>query len=590
MDGSRREKRLPALAVSRGIGIGRVVFLHGEKRHFFRLDLTADQTELELERFNTAVANSIDQLRELAALSQPAASQGVSDIFGVHQLILEESSFIKKIEEVITSEKINAESALKIVSDLYLAKQTSVADPHFREKVLDIEDVAERLLTWLSGAPSMAQVTDRGAIVVARELRPSTILELIKGKPAGLLTTRGGWTSHASILAREFKLPMVSGVSDLDELLSHGDEVIVDGINGQVIINPGRGTIEQFGNVSEGHTGPGEASAERKMRSRTLDGIHIVIRANVDQGPAYAVAKQYGAEGIGLFRSESLINSPGMIPSEDVQMSAYRDIAEAAGDHGVKIRTFDIGIDQIGVAHSAERNPSLGLRSVRLSLSNQEHFRVQIRAILRAAADRRIDIVLPMISGVGEIVRSRSIIDEEQANLEREGVPYGSPQLGAMIEVPSGVLTAPEIARKVDFLCLGTNDLVQYLLAVDRDNDAVADWYQTLHPAVIRAVKQVLAAAAGAGIPVTVCGEMAGSAFYVPLLIGLGARELSMNINSIPQVRHLIAGIKAKDAEALVDTLAANETADETEQFLRQYYLKNWNSLFPAGLLDAKHR
>ena len=298
-----------------------------------------------------------------------------------------------------------------------------------------------------------------------------------------------------------------------------------------------------------------------------------------------------GSEGIGLFRSESLIGGPGNIPSEETQYEAYRQIADTAGESGVKIRTFDIGIDQLGDGgYSAERNPSLGLRSIRLSLTDTAYFRTQVRAILRAAHGKKIDIILPMISGVGEVIRSSAIIDEERERLSREGKSSGEVGIGAMIEVPSAVLTIKEIAANVDFVCLGTNDLVQYLLAVDRDNDAVADWYQTLHPAVITALSDVFHAADDANIPVIVCGEMAGSSFYIPLLIGLGARELSMNPHSIPQARRMVSGISVSESEKLAANVSGCSSAEASERVLREYYLENWFHLFPSGLLNTKHR
>lgn len=565
------------------------MFLRDENRQFFRTDLDAAQVEMELHRFRSAVSRSIDQLRELTAHDDNGQNQSVSNIFGVHLLILE-SSFAEKIEATIRDQKVNVEWAVSSVSDEYLEKQASVPDENFKDKNLDIEDVTNRLLTAING---WAETVDTGsnAIIVARELRPSAIMEIAKSSPAALITTRGGWTSHTSILAREFRLPMVSGIRDLEQILSHNDQVIVDGFSGEIIIDPASQTIDHFRSINAAQMSPDYQHGEIEKWVSTLDGTEIVIRANADTPEAYGIAKQFGADGIGLFRSESLITHPGNIPSEDEQMSAYRQMADATGDSGVKIRTFDIGVDQIGDnSFSAERNPSLGLRSIRLSLSDSTHFRAQIRAILRAALGQKIDIVLPMISGVGEVLRARAIIEEERAELTNRSIPTGDPLLGAMIEVPSAVLTASEIAKKVDFLCLGTNDLVQYLLAVDRDNDSVADWYQTLHPAVIRAISSVLSAAKNACVPVAVCGEMAGSPFYVPLLIGLGARELSMNVNSIPQIRRLISGITLKNSVGLVEMAKSCETAEETEQLLRKYYLDNWSGLFPAGLLNSKHR
>ncbi|MEO6656011.1 MAG: phosphoenolpyruvate--protein phosphotransferase [Pyrinomonadaceae bacterium] len=577
--------------MSRGIGIGRIVFLYGEKRHFFRIDLNSAEIDAEISRLHTSVAESIRQLRLLATNSDFGPTQPVSSIFGVHLLIIEESSFIEKIAKVITHEKVNAEWALKIVTDQYLDRQISVADTQFREKYLDIEDVSDRLLHALVGSASLGQLTHSGAVIVARELQPSTIMELTRSKPVAFVTEHGGWTSHTSILAREFKLPMVTGVRDLENVFSNGDEVIVDGINGQVILSPEMETIKRFRAPISENIVSSELPIELDEPARTLDGTHIVIQANVDIPEGYQLAKYFGAEGIGLFRSESLISRPGIIPSEDEQIAAYRQMAEVAGESGVKIRTFDVGIEQLGGDnHESESNPALGLRSIRLSLTDTTHFRSQIRAILRAAVGHKIDIVLPMVSGVSEVLRSKAIIAEERKRLENEQIPVGDPKLGAMIEVPSSVLTAHEIAGRVDFLCLGTNDLVQYLLAVDRDNDSVADWYQTLHPAVIRAISEVLATSKVSGIPVIVCGEMAGSPFYLPVLIGLGARELSMNVNSIQQIRHLISGITIMDTEALVDSIKTNETAAETEEMLREHYLSNWSHLFPADLLNSKHR
>ena len=584
------ERRFSALAVSRGIGIGRVVFLHGEKRQFFRVDLNEHQVGTEIDRFWAAVKQSVGQLHELATNNGPDLHNDVSSIFGVHLLIIEESSLVEKIKTVINDKKVNAEWAIKVVADQYLEKQLAVADGRFREKHLDIEDVAERLMTALGGSPSKAELAYSGAVVVARELRPSAIIELAKSNPAALITERGGWTSHTSILAREFKLPMASGIRNLSKLFGHGDHVIVDGIQGEVIRNPRIETVEHFRGIRQHNSTVGSPPLAGEKALATIDGAQIAIRVNVDLPDGYTYARTLGARGIGLFRSESMIGNLGALPSEDEQFEVYRQIADAAGEDRVKIRTFDIGPNHFERRRSVEGNPSLGLRSIRLSLSETSDFRIQIRAILRAAVDKNIDIVLPMVSGISEIERSRSILDEERAKLEQTGIPTGYPKLGAMIEVPSAVMTAHEIAQKVDFLCLGTNDLVQYLLAVDRDNDAVAEWYQSLHPAVIRAISEVLAAAKSAAIPVAVCGEMAGSPFYVPVLIGLGVRELSMNVTSITQVRRLVSGITLADSVALIESIKTAETADQTEHLLREFYLENWNHLFPPGLLDSKHR
>ena len=584
----RIERRLPALAVSRGIGIGQLFFLYGQRRQFFRLNLEAGQIDGELQRFRSALATSVLQLREIAA-NGSAAGESVPGIFGVHLLILE-SSFAEKIETLIKNQRVNVEWAIRSVSEQYLARQETVPDPTFREKHVDIEDVANRLLTAL-GNMRPAALADQRSVIVARELTPSVIVEFAKSRPAALITEQGGWTPHSAILAREFNLPMVSGVRNIELFAHPGGTVIVDGMRGEVILNPVEETIAQFATLGASNRTTSNSGEKGVGEQLVTEASDFVIRANVDQPEAYLAVQDRGVCGIGLYRSESLILQPGAIPTEDEQVHAYSAISDAAGEYGVKIRTFDVGKEGFEPHEQwAERNPALGLRAIRLSLADDTHFRTQLRAILRAAFGRNIDITLPMISGIDEITQVKAIIDEERVHLSKAGTDIGAPRLGAMIETPSAVLTAHEIAKQVDFLCLGTNDLVQYLLAVDRDNDAVHDWYQTLHPAVIRAIGEVISAAEVAGVPLTVCGEMAGSPFYVPILLGLGARDLSMNINSIEPVRRLIAGISVDDAVTLVQNIRTLTTTEQIETYLREYYLKNWRALFPTGFLEARYR
>lgn len=586
----KSERRIPALAVSRGIGIGRVVFYDDATRTVRGSVIESTQVEAEVERLDVAISFCTEQLKTLISQDQTTPADPLANILNLQLLILEQSSFVENVRNLIRNKSFNSEFAVRSVSDDYIRKQSAVADPHLREKRLDIEDVCSRVLTALDGNHDETRGSYTGAIVAARELRPSSVIELVKSRPAGVITERGGWTSHTSILAREFMIPMVSGVKNFKSVIREGDQVIVDGESGVAIIAPAHNTTAEYEQMQH-EFAVESVEIGTESRSETLDGRRIVIRANVDIPEAYHLARQFGAEGIGLFRSESLISLPGSVPSEDEQFDAYRNMAEVAGEAGVRIRTYDVGLDQLKAdTANNEINPSLGLRSIRLSLHEQSHFRTQIRAILRASTNKRIDLLLPMVSGVGEVIRAQEIIEEERRSLEEKSVEIGKPLIGAMIEVPSGVFVAREIAQRVDFMALGTNDLVQYLLAVDRDNDSVAEWYQTLHPAVLRAVKQVLDAAKSEEIPMLVCGEMAGSAFYVPLLIGLGATELSMNVNSISHIRHLISGITSEQTLQLVTGLEACETSDQIEAKLREYYAENWPQLFPHGLLDAKHR
>lgn len=580
------ERRLKVTPVSRGMGIGQVVFFAPVSSRVIHADIDKDRVPIEIDRLNEAVRSAKRKIAKFAGEQNRASS-----VFGAHFLIIDDSTFVGDIESVIRSRHVNAEWAVRLISEHRRKRQNSVADETFRDKANDIADVAEHLINELTGASDSDWVAPPDAVVVARELRPSNIVLIAKSMPAAIITERGGWTSHASILARELKIPMVAGLQEMRPKLTEHDNVIVDAVNGEIIVDPDIDTIERFRTVNIERAVAATYVARPRNSCITRDGTEIVIRANADSAASYETARLAGAVGIGLFRSESLIKNAAQIPSEREQLDAYVNIAEAVGDDGVRIRTFDIGIGQFSLDNElVENNPSLGLRSIRLSLTNPLYYRTQIRALLRASAEHEIEIILPLITGLDEILRTRELIELEREKLIESGLAAGDPRLGVMIEVPSAVLTAHELAENVDFLCLGTNDLVQYLLAVDRDNEAVEQWYQTLHPAVFRAIKQVVTAGRETGKPVIVCGEMAGSPFYVPLLIGAGARELSININSIESVRRLIAGITIGDSAALLEHVMACKTADHAENDLRTFYLENWSDLFPPDILSAKYR
>lgn len=581
------ERRIAAIAVSRGVGIGHVVEFRDDEKQLVHHTIGPEEVDAELARFRRAVEQCRHQIEGLVESNGSPRSDELTAIFHIQLAILLDPTLTDAVESSIREHYCNAAWAVSQAAADLVRRQSKAEDTTFREKRLDVEDVCERLVATLDGT----QLSDRrvfaGAVILARELRPSTILELHRNEPAAIVTERGGWTSHSSIVAREFRIPMVSGVRAAEHGLRAGLHAIVDGDNGLAIVQPSAETVERFStSVPRRSRRENNTAASAAAGAVMLDGTRITIRANADIPESYLSAQLLGAEGIGLFRSESLIRRPGRIPSEDEQTAAYIEIARAAGAHGVKIRTFDIGVDRyLPNAGTAEQNPALGLRAVRLSLREQEYLRCQIRAMLRAATAGRIDIVLPMVAGPGELTQAAAIIDEERRSLQNAGVAVGDTKLGAMIEVPSGVLTAPEIAARADFLSLGTNDLVQYLLAVDRDNYAVADWYQSLHPAVIRAIKSVVEGAAQAAIPLVVCGEMAASPFYLPVLIGLGVRELSLNVNSINQIRTVVEGITADECTELVRQIAALETAPEIEAFLRDHYRAKWSNLIPENLL-----
>lgn len=563
--------------MSRGVAIGRVVCLHGSNRQFFRRDIDANAVDAEVRRTRAAFRLA---RRQLNRLKGEAGATAVPAILDAQRAMIEDSSLLSKVESVIAEEKVNAEWAVKVVTDTYIAKYKAIPDAHLRDRYIDVEDIAERILTALGGG-ERSEPLSKDAIIVARELMPSTLAEQSRHPAAAIITEHGGWTSHTFILARELNLPAVTGVRKILRRVDTGDTAIVDGYNGRVILNPTAETLDrykvpaaQFRQINYNDVTVTDA------QTKTLDGREIVLRVNVDLPDVYKKAKRIGARGIGLYRSEFLFNRFNGFPTENEQFDAYREIAEFAGNDGVKIRTFDLGPEQVyGHAHGREKNPALGLRAIRLSLANSRQLRTQIRAILRASAGNPIDVVIPMVSGVGEIDAVREMVNRERENLAAKGIDVGQPRVGAMIEVPSAVVLADEIFAAADFVCLGTNDLVQYLLAVDRDNEAVAEWFRTLHPAVLRALKTVIDAGARAGKDVVVCGEMAGSPFYLPLLVGMGATELSMNVNSILRVRKLVSGIAYQETVELVREIAACRTPEEVESVLETWINTKWAHL-----------
>ncbi len=585
------EERINARTVSRGLAIGKIVCLHGRKRQFYRVEITDLQIERELERFRHAARLAVNQLKKIGAQKNDKIKRTKADIFSAHLLILEDELLRSKIENVIEEKKVNAEWAVKIVTEEYIAKYKTISDAHLRERYIDLEDVAERILTALGGEKSSIAL-EKNSIIVAKEVRPSTLIELIESQPQAIITENGGWTSHTFILAREMNLPALTGAKRILRQVENGDQAIVDGFNGQIILHPHKNTLADYKKAAEEfYQFQGGAMDAASGKLTTLDGSEIIIRANLDLPKGYAAARKLGAKGVGLYRSEFLFNQYKGFPGEPEQVEAYRRIAELVGTDGVRIRTFDLSVEQLAdETEEREKNPALGLRAIRLGFSHPKEFRLQLRALLRAATIGNIHVVLPMVSDVLEIRQTKTILKREKDSLRRKKIECGAVRLGAMIEVPSAIFTIDEIVAEVDFLCLGTNDLVQYLLAVDRDNELVADWFRTLHPSVLRAVKTVLQAAEKKGVPVIVCGEMAGSPAYVPVLLGLGANEISMNANSIARVRKVISEIALEEARELVKILEDCRTADEVEYAAAKFYREKWSHLFPKDVFPPKRK
>lgn len=572
--GESSETRLRGRSVSRGVAGGKAVCLYGNRRQFFRVPVAAEMLPRETRRFHAAVRLAKRQLETLAGSQRATLSPNASGVLEFHRSVLNDPAMLDAVSQKINSECINAEWAVKLVTDAYLAKYKEIPDERLRERYKDIEDITDRILGALGGGSERLEL-EPGTVIVVHELNPSTLIEISSSQPAAIVTEQGGWTSHTSILARELGIPAVTGIKAVYDQIRSGDEVIVDGYAGEVIARP----VAQkapHGAAKRGRSRT-DSSTSPDGIVRTLDGRAITIFANADHPDRYVSARGEGAKGVGLFRSEFCFRRFHDFPEEDEQFRAYHEIAQLTGSDGVRIRTFDISADELfDHQFSHGKNPALGLRGVRLSLELPGVFRTQIRALLRASFETSVDIILPMVSDVDELRDARKIIFEERERLGSAGIPAGEPRLGAMIEVPSAVLAIDAILGEADIICLGTNDLVQYLLAVDRDNEAVSKWFNSLHPGVLKAIGSVTQAAEQFKKQCIICGEMAGSPFYVPLLIGLGAKQLSMNPASISRVRDVIEGLAYEETISLIRKIKSCSTAAEIESVIGRFSSENW--------------
>jgi phosphotransferase system enzyme I (PtsI) len=585
---SQKETRWKGLGVSEGIVIGRVLRLHNGSRTVYRARIDEADIPRELRRFRAAVRIARRQLRNIKQRAEQELGRGHAYIFDAHLLFLEDAQLIEEVEAHISREFANAEWAVKVVGDRLLAVYSEIKDDYLRERGSDIEDVVQRLLVNLSGERPRYRSLSVDAVIVAPDLLPSAVAELDLQRARAIATDTGGWTSHMAIIARGLGIPAVVGLRDFFRRTRTGDEIIVDSFRGEVILNPSPDTVTHYQAEAEISKRKVSDFTGERGPAQTRDGVTVTLRANVELAAEFEGIRKFGACGVGLYRSEFLLGRPGVKLSEEVQYQAYKELAEVAGQDGAIVRLFDLGGRDL--LDASERNPALGLRAIRYDLRNEDMMRTQLRAVLRAAKSGRLDMVLPMVADVGDVKRSRQMLEQERTRLESEGVHPGTVKVGAMIEVPSAVLTAEKIARAVDFFELGTNDLVQYTLAVDRGNDNVSEWFRTLHPAVLYGIDRTLSAAREAGIPAIVCGEMASTPAYAVVLVGLGAVDLSMTPSSIPRVRHVLSKIDRHAAHAIAEKCLHCETADEVEDLVRSELGTRWPDLFPPESLPAPRK
>src|SRR5262249_3328036 len=576
-----RDLKLQGIAASPGIALATVLRLDERGRHqFYYIDVSSAQVRREVRRLNDALDEARSQLKNIKVRLDEELGYEHSYILDAHLLVLEDKRLVAEIEHEITSRRVNAEWAVRSVMDRAISIYKQVEDAYLRERTSDLEDIATRLLTILSGHDQFnLSKLDQDVVIVAKNIWPSTVAELDFKHVLGFATTSGGLTSHSAIIARALGIPAVVGVTDLTRRARTGNQILIDGSSGEVILRPSKAVVRLYLKRREEEekrthktrvTGSPGAAAEE---STTLDGVQITLRANVELPGEIASLRRFGARGIGLYRSEFMfLNRLPDLPSEQEQYELYRSLAEASGEDGANIRVFDLGGDKLSLpGFEAEQNPALGLRAIRLSLISENIFKTQLRAILRANAAGRLRVVFPLISTINELREVKKIIAEVKSELTEAGVEHnGSLPMGVMIEVPAAALMVDLFARESDFLSIGTNDLIQYLLAVDRANGNVAHLYQPLHPAVLRTINWLSRAAREARVPIELCGEMAADPIQAIVLIGLGIRTLSLAPPSIPLVKRGVRSIECKAVASLMKDALKLGTATEVEDLLKR--------------------
>jgi phosphotransferase system enzyme I (PtsI) len=577
-DGSRQEIRRTGLGVSPGIAFGRAYLIGRDTLKAPRHHIEADDVDTEVARLYKAIAASDKQL---AKIKEKLASENESDyhIITAHQMMLHDEHLVGAAVEYIREDKINAEWALRRAVDDIRAVFDQIEDPYLRERRSDVEFVFQRALRNLLGRETGPLSPPPDAVVVAYDLSPADTAVLHKAAVAGLITDAGGKTSHTAIIARAHEIPAIVALENITEQVESDDLLLIDGSAGVVIINPSPTTVAQYREEQRRQVAAGaQLHAMRDLPAQTLDEAALQLHANIDGPDEIEDAVEYGAMGVGLFRTEYLFMTGDGLPDEDRHYTTACAVIEKLGGKPATIRTFDLGSDKVAKfieeADLVEANPALGLRSIRLCLSElgRDLFRTQLRGLLRASAHGPMELMFPMISGVAELRAVKAVVHEVMDQLRSEGIAFDDKiKLGIMIEMPSAALAADLLAAECDFFSIGTNDLIQYTMAVDRVNEYVSYLYEPLHPSLIRLIGDVAAAARAANIPVTVCGEMAGEPMLAPVLVGLGIRELSMSAVSIPEVKAAIRQMRISETEALVARIRKLPTAADVRAVVTDY-------------------
>lgn len=575
---------LKGKGVSSGIAIGKVHLLERGRIQVPKHSLKEEQIDREIAKFQQAMKRAIEELNRIKQSIPDDEIRQHAFIIDAHILMLQDEFFGKEVIETVKRQRINAEWALDIVVSKYLSSFEKVEDPYLRERGQDLNHIHQRLLRIMMGknVPSTIDRNIRGkAIIVAHDLSPADTIQLNLHRTSGFVTDVGGRTSHTSIVARALEIPAVVGLANITGLVKNSDTIVIDGDEGTVILNPSADIEKEY------RSKQARVSAQRKeflrlakLRSETKDGFRIRVGANIELLAEMDIVERYGAEGIGLYRTEYIYLSRKTLPTENDHYHIYRKLAENRAIRYTTIRTLDIGGDKFAskIEVPKEINPAMGLRAIRLCIKETDLFKAQLRGILRASQFGPLRILIPMVSGLEEVRRAKALLTECMEELDAEKEEYNrNIKMGIMIEVPSTTMITDFLAAEVDFFSIGTNDLIQYSLAIDRVNEYVSYLYEPLHPAVLRMIKKTVEDAHAHHIEVSICGEMAGEPLYVPILLGLDLDELSMNAYAIPRVKKIIRGLGHSYCKELLQEVLAKDSAKESEALVR----KEMSRLFP---------
>ncbi len=565
---------LHGTGVSPGIAVGRALVMERDAAPVFRLAIEPSRVDAEVERLSAALASSREQLAAIKDRLSKEVGAKHAYIFDAHLLMLEDPMLRERAVAVVREERVNAEWALRSVSESLHTLFSQFSDAYLRERSTDLDDVIGRVQLNLRGsseAPSLERLPGP-VVLVAGDLTPSEAAELDWERVLAIVTDVGSSTYHTAIIARSLGIPAIAGLKGATRQIPPGSLLVVDGTRGELVVEPSGSALDRFREAQQRHRQEEERlRGTRALPARTLDGVEVRLEANVEFPEEAATAQLHGADGIGLFRSEYLLGRGLRWPSEEQQLDVYRRLVEQMHPHAVTVRTWDVGLEAFGPAGPSSPNPALGERALRLLRRSPDPFRVQLRALLRAGHHGPVRIMFPFVSGTADLRLALKLLEEARAELRAEGVDFREDvPVGVNLEVPSAAVVADLLASEVDFFSVGTNDLIQYLLAVDRTDPRVSSLYEPLHPAVLRTLAQIARAALVHERPLSVCGEMAGHPIEAVLLVGLGYRQLSMAPSAIPRVKAALRAVRAADARAVAERCLRLPTCEEIAAVVRQ--------------------